>query len=230
MSPDRGPARLSGITTMWTVLRAAHGGPPDAAGAARQLLLERYGPAVRRYLAGVLRDSHAADDLTQEFALLVVTGKFHAADPARGRFRNYVKTTLFHLVSHHARQRKRQPEPLAPTDGVLAGLAATADDEGAFAASWRAELLARTWAALKDANPNYFAVLRLRADHPDATSDDLAARAGTTAAAVRQTLKRARETFTGLLRQEVAYSLADPTPEAVDEEMAELDLLKYTRP
>jgi RNA polymerase sigma-70 factor (ECF subfamily) len=223
-------ARLSGISTMWTVLRQAHGGPPDAATAAKQLLLERYGGAVRRYLMGLLRDTHAADDLTQEFAVLVVAGKFRAADPSKGRFRNYVKTTLFHLVGAHVRGRKRVPESVAPDDGVLAGLADD-NDEGAFAENWRAEILARTWRALADANSNYHALLRLRAEHPDASSDTLAELAGgaTTAANIRQTLKRAREQFADLLREEVAHSLDDPTPEAVDEELAELDLLKYVR-
>jgi DNA-directed RNA polymerase specialized sigma24 family protein len=230
MPPSPGD-RLSRISTMWTVLRAAHGGPPDAAGAAKQLLLERYGPAVRRYLAGLLRDPHAADDLTQEFALLVVSGKFHGADPARGRFRNYVKSTLFHLVSGHARGQKRQPMAVAPDDGVLAGLAASAEDDRAFSESWRTELVTRTWAALADANPGYHAVLRLRADHPDASSDELAARTRPpmTPANLRQTLKRARELFASLLREEVRHTLENPTADAVDEELADLDLLKYTR-
>ena len=223
--------RLSRISTMWTVLRDAHGGPPDAASAAKQLVLERYGPAVRRYLMGLLKDPHAADDLTQEFALLVVGGKFHAADPARGRFRNYVKTALFHLVSTHARERKREPMAVAPDAGVLAGLTASADDDRAFSESWRTELMTRTWAALADANATYHAVLRLRADRPDASSDELAIRTSPpmTPANLRQTLRRAREVFAALLREEVADTLDAPATEAVDEELADLDLLKYTR-
>src|SRR5213080_1066670 len=110
------PARLSGISTMWTVLRQAHGGPPDAATAAKQLLLERYGGAVRAYLLGLLRDPHAADDLTQEFALTLVRGGFKGADPQRGRFRDYVRAALAHLVSHHRQRQRRQPRQL-PADG-----------------------------------------------------------------------------------------------------------------
>jgi RNA polymerase sigma-70 factor (ECF subfamily) len=222
---------LSRITTMWTVLRAAHAGPPDAASAARQLLLERYVPAVRRYLTGLLRDAHAAEDLTQEFALLVVSGKFHGADPARGRFRSYVKTALFHLVATHARYQKRSPVAVAPDSGILAGHAASADDEQAFAEVWRIELFNRTWAALADANPGYHTLLRLRADHPEESSEQLAARTRppVTAANLRQTLRRARDLFTSLLREEVAHTLDAPNAEAVDEELAELGLLKYTQ-
>jgi RNA polymerase sigma-70 factor (ECF subfamily) len=238
MPSNPGGDRLSGIPTMWTVLRAAHGGPPDAAGAAKQLILERYGPAVRRYLTGLLRDTHAADDLTQEFALLVVTGKFRTADPARGRFRHYVKATLFHLVAAHARKARSGPAVLPPDATPLAGHQAGPggpDDDAAFRASWRAELLARTWAVLADAHTSYYQLLKLRADHPDDSSDELAARVAaatgrpTNGPAVRQGLKRARGLFAGLLRDEVAHSLDDPSAAAVDEELAELDLLRYVR-
>lgn len=235
MNEDAGPSRLSAVSTMWTILKQAHAGPPDQAALARELLLSRYGNAVRRYLQGLLKDPHAADDLTQEFAVRLVTGKFHTADPEKGRFRNYVKTSLFHLIGAHVRGGRRRPEPVAPDAGALAGLAAPAADEPAFDESWRAELLARTWTALSDANPGYHQLLRLRADEPEASSDRLAealsVRTGkpVTAANVRQTLKRARELFASLLKEEVVHSLTDPTADAVDAELADLRLLHYVR-
>ena len=235
MNGDTGPDRLSAVSTMWTVLRQAHGGQPDQVAQARELLLARYGGAVRRYLMKLLRDPHAADDLTQEFAIRLVTGKFHAADPERGRFRNYVKTSLFHLVSAHARDRRKRPEPVAPDQGPLAGLAAPEEDESAFQESWRAELLARTWTALADANPGYHLVLRMRAENADASSDVLAERLAEktgrpmTAANVRQALHRARELFASLLQEEVAHTLTDPTTDAVESELADLQLLRYMK-
>lgn len=235
MNGDIGPSRLTNVLTMWTVLRQAHADPPDQAALARELLLSRYGNAVRRYLMSLLKDPHAADDLTQEFAVRLVTGKFHSADPEKGRFRNYVKTSLFHLVGAHARGGRRRPEPVAPNAGPLAALATPADDEPAFDESWRAELLARTWTALADSNPGYHVLLKLRADQPEASSDVLAAaladRTGkpVTAANIRQTLKRARALFASLLKEEVAHSLTDPTPDAVDGELADLRLLHYVR-
>ena len=65
---DRMNERLSKISTIWSVLRQAQTGVPEAAALARQLLLERYGGAVHRYLLGALRDATAADDLTQELS------------------------------------------------------------------------------------------------------------------------------------------------------------------
>src|SRR5262245_21500635 len=117
---------LSQIPTMWTVLRLAHDGTGAEARAAQQLLLERYGGAVHRYLVRALGDVHAADDLLQEFALSRVKGSFRGADPERKRFRFYVKKVLFHMVSRHGKQRKRG-QPLGGDRSDLANLAAPAD-------------------------------------------------------------------------------------------------------
>src|SRR5262249_49413819 len=105
VTQDSWDQRLSRISTIWTMLRQAHDGPAGAATAAPQVLLQRYGGAVHRYLLAVVGDSHAADDLTQEFGLSLVRGAFHKADPQRGRFRDYVKTALFHLVADYHRQQ-----------------------------------------------------------------------------------------------------------------------------
>ena len=102
MTGDTGPDRLSAVSTMWTVLRQAHGGHPDQVTQARELLLARYGGAVRRYLMTLLRDPHAADDLTQEFAIRLVTGKFHAAD---GGIRDDVAETVLAVGREETGQR-----------------------------------------------------------------------------------------------------------------------------
>jgi RNA polymerase sigma-70 factor (ECF subfamily) len=51
-----------------------------------------------------------------------------------------------------------------------------------------------------------------------------------TAAGVRQLLHRARERFADLLLEEVAQSLAEPSPERLEQELLELGLLEYCRP
>src|SRR5262245_60913602 len=101
--------RLSGIETLWTLVARAHKGPPDATREAREALLKRYGGAVQRYLRGIVRDPEAAQDLFQEFAYRLVKGDLHGADPQRGRFRQFVKGVLFHLVADHYRREKRRP-------------------------------------------------------------------------------------------------------------------------
>jgi RNA polymerase sigma-70 factor (ECF subfamily) len=228
---------LSQISTVWTVLRQAHAGPPDAAATAQQLLMERYGGAVHRYLLGILRDPHAADDLTQEFALKLVRGEFKSADPQRGRFRHYIKTALFHLVSRHRKKQQRQPRPLPSTAPEPAARDAFEEDcDQQFLESWRHQLLARTWEALAQVQPTYHAVLHFRSQHPKMGSGEMAQQLSRqldrplTADGVRQALHRARDRFADLLLDEVAQSLEFPTREEVEEELRDLNLLAYCQP
>ncbi|HJZ92803.1 MAG TPA: sigma factor [Gemmataceae bacterium] len=208
--------------------------------AARRRLLECYGGAVRRYLRRVLHDADAADEVFQEFAVRLLHGDLRGADPNRGRFRDFVKGTLLHLVANHRKRQQRWPSPL-PADG-LAVVAESADGEfdGEFADSWRDELLARAWSALAAADEGsghpFSVVLRFRADHPEMRSPEMAEHLAVeigrplTAAGVRQVLHRAREKFAELLLIEVGRVLDDPSPEAVEQELADLNLLDYCRP
>src|SRR5438874_2663481 len=112
MAPGDSQQRLSKINTLWTVVRAAHEPASTAMGAAQHLLMERYCTAVHRYLLGALRDEEAADELFQEFALRFLRGDFRRTDAKKGRFRDYVRTVLIHLVNDHHRARKARPSPL----------------------------------------------------------------------------------------------------------------------
>lgn len=233
-SRSTGP-RLSQISTAWTVLAQAHHGPSDDAAAARRLLVERYGGAVRGYLRAALDDPDAADDLAQQFALGLIQGDFRRADRARGKFRNYVKTSLFHLVAKHRQRERRRPRPLSAAAEHLAAVAdrPAAEDSDRFDRAWRQELLARAWGALAEAHPVGYAALRLRADERAGT--DLAVALGQktgkefTPAAARQQLHRARERFARYLLDAVAHSLDDPSAANLEDELRELELLDYCR-
>ncbi len=226
--------RLSRISTLWSAVTQAHRGPADAAGAAQRLLLERYAGAAYRYLLAAAADGDAAEDLFQEFALRFLRGDFRRADPRRGRFRDYLKAALIHLVHDHRRAQQRRPLELRD-DLHPAPAPSEADEERTFLAGWRAELLERTWQALAAANPTYHALLLLRVDNPEATSAWLAERLGEQlgkgvgAAWVRKTLQRAQRKYARLVVEEVKVSLAAPAPEAVRQELLDLDLLKYCR-
>lgn len=232
MERDALNERLSGISTVWSLVLQAHAARADAAATAQNTLMQRYNGAVFRYLLGALRDADAAADLSQEFALRFIRGDFRRANPQRGRFRDYVRTSLSRLVSDHHRRRKRQPLPLSPNAPEPAVVEAP-DGDKAFLASWREELLERTWAALAEANPAFHVVLLCRIDNPDAASaqmaEQLAAALGKTvnAAWVRKTLQRAHEKFADLLLDEVAHSLETAEREPLRQELETLDLLKY---
>jgi RNA polymerase sigma factor (sigma-70 family) len=230
---------LSQIVTQWTVLHQAHRGAHDEATAARQQLMLRYCGAVYRYLARAVRDPALAEDLTQEFALRFLQGRFGQADREQGRFRHYVKRALFHLVQDHHRGRLREPPAVAlgPDMDVPAPPGPAAERD--FHESWRQELLSRAWQALEAAQREtgqpYHDLLRLRVDQPELTSNDLATllseRLGRpfSATNVRQLVHRARSRFADLLLDDIRASLEGASWERVEEELAELDLLKYCK-
>lgn len=233
--------RLSRIDTLWSVVQRAHGAEDDSANAAREQLLIRYGGAVRRYLLGALRNEDAADELFQEFAMRLVRGDFDRACPERGRFRQFVKTSIFHLIIDSQRRRRRVLQPLDEFDPAASDEPDPMNEsDEEFRASWRTELLARAWAALesdeRETGKLYFTVLRFRADHPDLGSPQIAEQLGgqlgrtLTSANVRVLLHRAREVFADRLLEEVAHSLENDQNERIEEELIELNLLEYCRP
>lgn len=233
--------RLSLLATHWSLLEVAHLGGEAEAVAAKHRLLELYGAAAQRYLLGAVRDPEAAADLFQNFACRFLGGALRGANPERGRFRDYLKGVLRHLVTDYHRQQKRRhvslPDLVADPAEADVG---SGEEEGAFAECWRDELLGRAWQALEKrslANDKpYFAVLRFRADHPDLRSAQLAESCSATlgkpitAAGVRQLLHRAREQFADCLLEEVAATLASPTQEELADELSELRLLEFCRP
>src|SRR5713101_7167113 len=97
---------LSRISTQWTMVFQAHQGPVDAVTRARHQLLQRYSGAAYRYLLGAVRDPDVAAELCQEFALQFVRGDFRRADPERGRFRDYLKRALIHMITDYQRTRQ----------------------------------------------------------------------------------------------------------------------------
>jgi DNA-directed RNA polymerase specialized sigma24 family protein len=231
METEPTPSHLSKISTSWTVLNQAHAGSAGAAATAQQWIMQRYGGAVHRYLLAAVRDPHVADDLTQDFALSLVRGDFHQVQPQRGRFRDYIKTVLFHLVS---RYRKRQIKSQSQDHPELVNVAAEAEDlDAAYLQSWREALLGRTWEALAEAQPSFYTVLRFHADHPELPSHQAAEVLGRqlrrdfSAENLRQTLHRARSKFADLLLLEVAQSLESPTADNIGEELRDLNLLVY---
>jgi DNA-directed RNA polymerase specialized sigma24 family protein len=234
---DRDDRRLSGISTLWSVVVRARDGAPEEVAIARGLLLDRYGGAARRYLMGAVGDPEAAHELFQEFAQRFLGGAFvRHADPHLGRFRNYVKKALSHLVTDYRRAQQARPVPLDPNTPGPASDPGDLDADRDFVIHWRMTILDGTWRALRELKPTFFAVLHLRIEAPDLNSSQMAGlltqRLGKPMGSdqVRKTLQRAREKFAHLLIEEVAQTFETPSDVALQEELRALDLLKYCRP
>ncbi len=237
ISPMR---HLSQIETIWPVLQTAHEGPTAQAHAAQNAILQRYRPAIFRYLVACLGDPDAAEELCQDFALRLVRGDFRNANPEKGRFRDLLKTSIYHLIIDYQKRRKRgmpqiDPDCPEPADDSPS----TIDSDRQFIAAWRADLLNKAWESLaqdeqKTGRPTH-TVLYFRANNPEMRSprmaEQLTARLGKPVSAdwVRKWLHTARERFAELLMNEVAASLRNPTPDAVVQELIDLELFEFCK-
>lgn len=224
--------RLSRISTQWSLIYQAQWGGSDEAAAAQCLFMQRYCGAVYRYLLGALHNEDAAEELFQEFALRFVRGDFRRANPERGRFRDYLKTALVHLVTDHHRRRSAEPRRLTDDHpGPQPDLDQDRETDEVFAASWREELINQTWKVLEQAQPNYHHVLLRHVAQPELSSVEVAAQLVAegdkpmTPGNLRVTLHRARERFSQLLVEEVARSLGSPAREELVQELRDLQLL-----
>ncbi len=199
MAADDTPSRLEAISTRWTLLRAARDASAVSANEARNALVVRDLPAVRRYVGAVLSSDQDADDLTQDLALRLLAGDFAGADPQRGRFRDLLKVAIRNMVRNRWNREKRRRGCSLDIDLVAAD---EDDNDECWTVQWRQSVLDLAWKALEQheqAQPGSMAytLLRLRTAHPDDSSEQLAARlsekTGQTLRAdlVRQKLRRA---------------------------------------
>ena len=150
MSSSLDNKRLSSISTDWEKVLAAHDdkSPEHEAAKLRGEIFRQYSKCVQQYLLGATRCHHAAEDLTQEFALRFVRGDFKNASPDRGRFRDYLKTSLRNLANDHFRSQTVK-EDIDLMDSFQ-NVAATFDSLDAdFSEHWRQRVLSITWQALK---------------------------------------------------------------------------------
>lgn len=242
VQPAEESQRLSRISTCWSLVFQAHQGAAPRITTAQQELLLRYRSAIYRYLLAALREPNAAEEVAQEFAYCLVRGDFKQANPATGRFRDFVRTVVFHLIVNYQRQRKKDarltPLPTESPDLAVLDLP-FADSDAEFLKLWREELLDRAWEGLASlqagTNQPFYAVLRLRSEQPQLTSEQMAAQLGTTLGktlkpgGVRQTLRRAREKYGDLLLEEVARSIQNSVPDQLEQELVDLGLLSYCR-
>ena len=233
---DRVPARFP--TTQWSRVVTAAGHDDGKAREALATLCRAYWYPIYAFVRHRGFSPEQAQDRTQEFfAYLLERDLIARADPARGRFRAFLRTVCArHLAGERDRENASKRGGGRPMLAIDAG-----DAEGRYAREPAHDLTAdrifdRTWAlTLLDC-----VVDRLRREYDDAGRSDkfdvliavltrdpasdpyeeTARRLGTTEGSVRVAVHRLRRRYGLLLREEIAATVGDA--ELVDEEIRDL--------
>ena len=224
--------RQSFVTTNWNAIRNNE----------LSFIIECYWGPVFYY---IMRKGHweaEADDLTQDFfADCLETNRFSKADPGRGRFRNFLLSSLNNCLANAHRDAKARKR--CPPGGMISieGMADTesqhwepSDQEtpaAAFNRAWATELIARVLGTLEaeylaKGQKTYLEIFRrciiepaLEGTNPPPRSE-FATEYGIREKEVSNRLITTRRAYQRLLRAEIQkYATSD---EEVDSEMHDL--------
>jgi RNA polymerase sigma factor (sigma-70 family) len=232
------PSAASFPTTHWSrIVAAGDRGVPVAREALDELCRAYWFPLY----AYIRRRSYAPDralDLTQDlFVRLLEKDVLAAADPARGRFRTFLRAVCADFL---ANRRDRQNalkrgggRPIVPIDSSEAEgryareLAHELTPERIFDRNWALILLGRVLERLREEYhaagqaATFEALCPVLIDGPRAVAyATLAARLGMTEGAVRVAVHRLRRRYGERLREEIAATVDEPAE--VDDEIRDL--------
>jgi RNA polymerase sigma factor (sigma-70 family) len=220
------PGRSQFPTTRWTLVVAAGDPRRKEARSALVSLCENYWYPLYAYLRRRGYPADQAQDLTQEFFLRVLEGRYlDRADPEKGRFRSFLLTSLkFFVADEEDRQRARKRGggavlPLEFWSGEQRYQREPAHDETperVFERRWALSVLDRVVEKLRDefvqhGRPEHFERLKIfLLGQSDAPYAALALEMNTSEGALKVAIHRLRKRYRELFRQEIADTVADP--------------------
>jgi RNA polymerase sigma-70 factor (ECF subfamily) len=200
----------------------------------------RYAPAIQKYLEALLKNSHDAEEIAQEFLLKGLLRGFVRTTELRGRFRYYLKAAVRNAALAHLQRRRPERFPVSDPANFPDPHDLHSQAEQDWAEEWRRCVIDRTLQALEHHQQQmpgnlFYTAMRLSLDHPEEDSTALAQRMSALigrpiqAVAFRKQLSRARRRFAELLVAEVALTLEEPTAERVEEELTDVGLLSWVQ-
>ena len=213
-------------TTRWTLVIAA--GDPRRKGARSALvsLCENYWYPLYAYLRRRGFPADQAQDLTQEFFMRLLEGRYlDRADPEKGRFRSFLLTSMKFFVADEAdRQRALKRgggvvQPLELPSGEERYQREPAHDETPeriFERRWALSVLDRVVERLRGefvqhGRPEHFERLKVfLLGQSEAPYSALAREMNTSEGALKVAIHRLRKRYRDLFRLEIADTVADP--------------------
>ena len=233
LSP-RGDARFG--TTRWSmVIRAGDVNSADA-GAALEELCKSYWYPLYAFVRKTGKSEDEAKDLTQEFfCRLLDKQRLNAADPARGKFRSFLLSSIKNMMLDEWKKGQAQKR-----GGGMTVLSIDEEDpegryrlepkdettpESLFEKRWAQTLVNKTIARLQaecEEQGKPFEELKVYLLEPKGTVPfaETAAKLGTTETALKTSVHRLRRNYAAIFREEVAQTVDDP--EEVDMEIQHL--------
>ena len=212
-------------STHWSlVLKAGHGGTPDAAEALDTLCRAYWFPLY----AFARREGHGpeeAQDLTQGFfSRLLAKDYLQTADPNRGHFRSFLLGSFKHMMANERRDAARLKrggeavtfslDALQPEERYRVEPAHSLTPDHVFERQWAEAVLARTLDRLeadyaKHALP--FAELKVFLVGPKGSAPyaEVAARLGVNEGALKLVVYRMRRRYAEIFRDEIAQTVGD---------------------
>jgi RNA polymerase sigma factor (sigma-70 family) len=212
--------------TRWTLVIAAGDPRRKEARSALVSLCENYWYPLYAYLRRRGYSADQAQDLTQEFFIRVLEGRYlDRADPERGRFRSFLLTSLKFFVADEEDRRnahKRGGGVLVPLefssgeDRYQREPAHNETPERIFERRWALSVLDRVVEKLRHefilhGRPEHFERLKVfLLSQSDAPYSALALEMNTSEGALKVAIHRLRKRYRDLFRQEIADTVADP--------------------
>jgi RNA polymerase sigma factor (sigma-70 family) len=213
-------------TTRWTLVVAAGDPRRKEARSALVALCENYWYPLYAYLRRRGYPADQAQDLTQEFFMRMLEGRYlDRADPEKGRFRSFLLTSLKFFVADEGDRNRAYKRgggavlPLEFSSGEERYQREPAHDETPeriFERRWALSVLDRVVERLREefvhhGRPEHFERLKVfllgQSDAPYAT---LAREMNTSEGALKVAIHRLRKRYRELFRQEIADTVADP--------------------